>query len=328
MGRGPGAWGAAAALALLLAGPAQAGSREETIGILEGLPDGWDAARLTARVDDGNGGAYRVGDPISFQIGAAQDAHALLFYLDSYGVATLFLVQGDGAEGRISGGTVASVPSRGDGFSLQVVPPVGRETLFFVATRTPIAGEDLGLAPDSRVSDPIDAERAPAAARKLVEATRALGEDAVAVVRIDQRIVGGSDEVEYTTREIVQHFQATRSLQRPRLPMHLQFEYDSAELTGNARENLDEMGRALQHPSLKGRKIAIGGHTDDQGDETYNEELSRKRAESVAKYLAEQHGLGRDQVEVRAYGEAQPLEPGTSEQARATNRRVDFELGH
>ncbi len=311
---------------LLLAGLAEATPRDQTLGVLDGIQGSWESAGFRATVADGNGGAYRVGDPIHFELAADESLHALLFYLDSYGVATLFRIRGGGADGAIAAGESLSVPTAEDGFSLEVVPPVGNETLYFVATRAPIPPEALEMKPGQRITEPLDPEAAPELARRLRKAVEEQGADAAALVRLQQRIVAGSDTLEYTTREIVDHFRATRALRRPRLPMHLAFGFDSAEITPEIRENLDEMGRAMQHPSLQGQKIIIGGHTDDRGEEEYNLELSGRRARAVADYLETHYGLSADQIEVRPYGESAPLEQNVDDASRANNRRVEFEL--
>ncbi len=314
-------------IALGIGAAAAATSREDTLAVLDGLAAGDPDAGFEARVADGNGGAYRVGDPIHFELSTREPMHALLFYLDSYGVATLFFVRGTGPSGALEPGRRISVPTPDDGFSLEVSPPVGRESLVFVATPTPLDPEVFGLEAGARISDPADPERATALARRLAEELTAIGPERTAIVRLDQRIVGGTDELEYTTREIVDHFRATRSLKRPRLPMHLNFDTDSAELTPEIRLNLDEMGKAMQHPSLEGQRILIGGHTDDLGDPDYNLALSERRAEAVRSYLLEHYAIAPERIDVRAYGESAPLEPGASAEARAMNRRVEFELG-
>ena len=145
----------------------------------------------------------------------------------------------------------------------------------------------------------------------------------VAVVQLQQRVVGGTDELEYTTVEIVEHFHSRRALKRPRLPMHLGFEFDSAELTPHVRDNLDEMARALVHPLLGGQRVSIEGHTDDRGEKEYNLELSKKRAEAVANYLSSA-GVQSSRLVAKGFGDKRPLVPNLTPGNRARNRRVQF----
>ena len=121
--------------------------------------------------------------------------------------------------------------------------------------------------------------------------------------------------------------QHARAIQRPKLgSQYVGFDFDSAELTESAKQNLDQFGQAFSDPSLADKRFVIGGHTDDLGSEDYNHDLSQRRAEETKRYLVQQHGLDPDRFEVRAYGESKPLEPDVSEEARAFNRRVGFEL--
>lgn len=70
-------------------------------------------------------------------------------------------------------------------------------------------------------------------------------------------------------------------------------------------------------------KIEVQGHTDDKGSDAYNLDLSKRRAQSVRKYLVAR-GVSPDRLESQGYGEARPLVPNISEANRALNRRVQF----
>lgn len=99
-----------------------------------------------------------------------------------------------------------------------------------------------------------------------------------------------------------------------------EFEFDSAELK-------PEMRQALQRTAdnLKDRggldRIEIIGYTDSQGSADYNRELSRRRAEAVADYLANE-GVDRDMMSVSGRGEADPVATNATEEGRSKNRRV------
>jgi outer membrane protein OmpA-like peptidoglycan-associated protein len=69
--------------------------------------------------------------------------------------------------------------------------------------------------------------------------------------------------------------------------------------------------------------IEIQGHTDDQGNDAYNLDLSDRRAKSVMKYLVDK-GVDAKRLTAQGYGETQPLEPGRTKKARDRNRRVAF----
>ena len=72
-------------------------------------------------------------------------------------------------------------------------------------------------------------------------------------------------------------------------------------------------------------RILIIGHTDDVGTERANLILSEKRAEAVKAALVER-GIAADRIETEGRGESDPIAPNDSEEGRAENRRVEFEV--
>ena len=102
------------------------------------------------------------------------------------------------------------------------------------------------------------------------------------------------------------------------------FEFDSAVIKPESIGLLDEVAATmLDHPEL--RRVEVQGHTDDQGTDEYNKKLSQDRAEAVMNYLVST-GVPGNRLTATGYGEAQPLQKGITEDARATNRRVEFHI--
>lgn len=101
------------------------------------------------------------------------------------------------------------------------------------------------------------------------------------------------------------------------------FDFDKAVIRNESKAYLDKFVTILlQYPSLK---LSIIGHTDNVGDSQYNLQLSRKRAEAVARYFIE-HGIESDRLKCYGYGSRQPLTDNSSAEARALNRRVEFDI--
>ena len=69
------------------------------------------------------------------------------------------------------------------------------------------------------------------------------------------------------------------------------FEFNSAQLTPKARQQLNELGRALNYAVLKEQRFNIAGHTDNQGSDIYNQRLSELRATAVVRYLVENYDV-------------------------------------
>lgn len=99
------------------------------------------------------------------------------------------------------------------------------------------------------------------------------------------------------------------------------FPFNSAELTAEARAQLDQLGRALAAAELAPFRFTIAGHTDAVGSEAYNEGLSARRARAVVDYLVGRHGIARGRLAAAGLGERELAVP--SDPASALNRRVE-----
>ncbi|QYC39054.1 Outer membrane porin F precursor [Nonomuraea coxensis DSM 45129] len=99
------------------------------------------------------------------------------------------------------------------------------------------------------------------------------------------------------------------------------FDFDKASLTSKAQATLRSTAERIRRQAAG--TVRIVGHTDDVGDDTYNMRLSRRRAQAVEQALRAS-GAGRDLTfQVEGRGEREPKEQGSSEAARAVNRRVE-----
>lgn len=108
----------------------------------------------------------------------------------------------------------------------------------------------------------------------------------------------------------------------PSISFQIEFEFDSAELTPSAREQLDELAEALNSTQLAPFAFQINGHTDAVGPESYNETLSSRRAEAVRDYLTSRHGITAARLEARGLGERALLDASNPD--AAVNRRVEI----
>jgi outer membrane protein OmpA-like peptidoglycan-associated protein len=102
---------------------------------------------------------------------------------------------------------------------------------------------------------------------------------------------------------------------------YLKFDFDKADLHQEDNELLSRVaGILLASPDYT---VSVNGHTDDVGTDEYNQKLSERRAQAVRDYLVKA-GLPPEILSVTGHGKKQPLVPGTSEAARAKNRRVEL----
>ncbi len=71
-------------------------------------------------------------------------------------------------------------------------------------------------------------------------------------------------------------------------------------------------------------RIKIVGHTDSDGDDDLNMDLSKRRAAAVKTELVNQFGIESGRIEADGKGETEPIVPNTSPEGKAKNRRVEF----
>jgi outer membrane protein OmpA-like peptidoglycan-associated protein len=101
------------------------------------------------------------------------------------------------------------------------------------------------------------------------------------------------------------------------------FAFDSADLTADSQIILEAAIEALSESP--GARIEVGGHTDSTGPEGYNQGLSERRAQAVADYLSK-GGLEASKLDVRGYGETQPVAGNDTRDGRSQNRRVSLNV--
>jgi len=101
------------------------------------------------------------------------------------------------------------------------------------------------------------------------------------------------------------------------------FESGSFELLDKSQTELDKLVDFMQDNAEI--KIEISGHTDDVGADAANQTLSQKRAGAVLAYLTNA-GIAQERLEAKGYGETQPVASNDSDENRALNRRIEFEI--
>jgi lipid-binding SYLF domain-containing protein len=102
---------------------------------------------------------------------------------------------------------------------------------------------------------------------------------------------------------------------------NVHFETGRADLTPDSEGPLNEAVTALkEHPDWK---IRVEGFTDNRGSRDINEKLSSDRADAVSNWLAD-HGVDRNRLSSKGYGDARPVASNSTAEDRAKNRRVEL----
>ena len=103
----------------------------------------------------------------------------------------------------------------------------------------------------------------------------------------------------------------------------LVFDTASYSLKDQTKGNLNDLSQTLQ--KYDDTNMLIEGHTDNTGEDSYNQKLSESRADAVENYLVTQ-GIKDTRVTTKGYGEKQPLDSNESDVGRQKNRRVEVAI--
>ena len=99
------------------------------------------------------------------------------------------------------------------------------------------------------------------------------------------------------------------------------FDFNSSTLTPAANQVLADISKRLTESAIIG--VLVKGHTDSVGSEAFNQQLSQRRADSVASFLVSQ-GVAADKIHTEGHGEGQPVADNATDEGRAQNRRVEI----
>ena len=111
---------------------------------------------------------------------------------------------------------------------------------------------------------------------------------------------------------------------KPTTDITINFEYNSTRLSEDSVQQLVELAKALNDPALARFRYKIVGHADGIGSDTYNMELSKRRATAVVNYLSSQQGVKPAQLLSDGKGKRELKFP--TEPENAANRRVEITL--
>ena len=102
------------------------------------------------------------------------------------------------------------------------------------------------------------------------------------------------------------------------------FDYNPATIQAVSYELLDQVANTLKaNPDIL--LVEVAGHTDSDGNDNFNLELSQRRVEAVLQYLVAR-GVAPERLVAKGYGESRPVANNRSPDGKAKNRRVEFQI--
>lgn len=135
--------------------------------------------------------------------------------------------------------------------------------------------------------------------------------------------VVGCDGVTLDTSSEVIIGEGTGVFMNIAIPAASMFAFEKSEMSEEGKDVLDDAVKTLGPELTDAYLVLVVGHTDTSGDETFNKELSLKRAESVADNLAA-IGVREDAIRVIGRGSREPIASNETREGRIENRRVDI----
>lgn len=100
------------------------------------------------------------------------------------------------------------------------------------------------------------------------------------------------------------------------------FDVNSDKIKPESKGAISDIAKVLnENPDVR---IRIDGHTDSDGDDSKNLDLSKRRAASVKNMLSSEYSISADRIETSGLGETKPVAANTTSEGKAKNRRVEF----
>jgi OmpA-OmpF porin, OOP family len=100
------------------------------------------------------------------------------------------------------------------------------------------------------------------------------------------------------------------------------FDFDKADIKAESKPQLDQIAQLMNdHADLK---LAITGHTDNQGAADYNQKLSQRRAEAIVGALTGSYAIAASRLSAQGLGASSPIASNDTVEGQAKNRRVEL----
>ena len=107
---------------------------------------------------------------------------------------------------------------------------------------------------------------------------------------------------------------------KPNIDLEINFDYNSDRIGTRSLRSVQALGRVLSNPDLKGSTFIVAGHTDAAGSDSYNQDLSERRADSIKRYLVDKAGIPAADLVTVGYGKTKLKDPANP--LADVNRRV------
>ena len=306
---------------------AQGGDPLAVAEITGGLAANWPDASFSIDVAGPSNGQAIVGRPIEIEYEASLPGYLTYLRISSHGDMTL--VRDTNSMGKPSG--TVRYPAEA---------PLGNEQVLVLFSSSPLnalfsdaeSSKSVGDNRDSAGAivtrlDQLKGQNIKFAVRRYrYEVTTPAGGTEYTTRGIAFKVLGGASDAaplaNKSSRCANSHWVTDRS-KGIAIPAHIEFEFNSDQLTPQGKLDLDEFGTVL-NSDLRNTRVVLQGNTDAVGTEEYNMGLSARRAEAAKQYLQQSFAVASSRLDAVGMGKENPIMPNDNDADRACNRRVDF----
>jgi outer membrane protein OmpA-like peptidoglycan-associated protein len=113
---------------------------------------------------------------------------------------------------------------------------------------------------------------------------------------------------------------ATIAQDKPKIDLEINFDYNSADISSKSLPSVQALGKALTNSDLKGSTFIVAGYTDAAGGDSFNQDLSERRADAIKRYLMDKYSISSNDLVTVGYGKTKLKDP--NQPLADVNRRV------
>ncbi len=281
---------------------------------LEAYQGQWPDLELKAALAAPAGSQVEQGADLQIRLSSEAPARLAIALEDGAHQVRIYVPHRRGTADQLVPGTEFLYPDLGLGETLYADLPVGHAVVWAIVSDGALFADSAGP------GQPMDV----ATVIRRIGAMRLSGTAShVTVARIPIEVVAPALKDYVSTQDFVSFYAVrTRSVSGADRGFRIGFKHNSAELDEWSRKQLEAVGAGMRDPQLASYRFALEGHTDDQGSQDYNLDLSLRRAQTVRDFLAQQSRIPASRLTTQGFGKEHPAVPGTDEASRAQNRRV------
>jgi outer membrane protein OmpA-like peptidoglycan-associated protein len=113
------------------------------------------------------------------------------------------------------------------------------------------------------------------------------------------------------------------AIPKPVVTLNVLFAPNSTTVPPASYAEVDKLGTVLSWPQYTDYRIQLEGHTDNQGNERKNQQLSERRVQSIKQYLTQHFQIAPERIQTVGYGSSKPIASNDTPEGRNQNRRVE-----